>query len=153
MATELIEVAVRSFLLGKPPVVALVGDRIRPFLRPQKDRLPALTVEAAQEVFQDDLADGDGAGVFVTARVLVTAWSTDVIEARQLAELVRTNGDNPGTGLAGFSGVLGTAPNDLLVQHVRIVERESGWDPEPWGEDREVYTVETVFEFEFELSD
>jgi len=92
-------------------VTALVGSgdaaRIRPDRLHEDDppdqTLLILSVEA--EEAYSDLAGETG---LVKATVVLTCIDRSKATARALAEAIRTNDTNPGTGLSGYSGTAGS---------------------------------------------
>lgn len=86
-------------------VTALVGSsaaaRIEPDVWGENVTYPAILIEVDGETPANSL---DGKGGLVFAEVTVTCRATTRIASRALAEAVRVNGTNPGTGLAGYVG-------------------------------------------------
>lgn len=71
----------------------------------QSDELPYVIIEVPDaEVF----GDLSGEGGLVSAEVVIRCRSASVIEADAIGEAVRTNGTDPGTGLAGYDGPAGS---------------------------------------------
>jgi hypothetical protein len=100
-----LEADIRTALAAMTAVTAIVGTgnsaRIRTDRLHEGDELPAVLVEVDTEEKVNDLSGKGGAsfcGVTVTCLALMRET------ARALAEAVRVNGTNPGTGLAGYSG-------------------------------------------------
>lgn len=93
-------------LLSMSAVTALVGTgadaRIRPDLMDESDDLTLqhILIEIDDETPQNSL---DGLGGLVYASVVVSCRALELQDATALAEAVRLNGTDPGTGLAGLS--------------------------------------------------
>ena len=90
--------AVLALLLSVPDLAALVGGRIAYAGSRQKDVEPRVTYVVASN---DEGSDLDGPDGVFSARVRVSVWSRDSVEAETLADLVRS-------GLNGFRGWLGS---------------------------------------------
>lgn len=100
-----IESDIRAALLTMDAVTALVGSgasaRIYPDSWPETATWPAVLIELDIEEPANTL---DGKGGLVFADVTITSRATTRLGSRALAEAIRVNGTNPGTGLAGYSG-------------------------------------------------
>lgn len=100
MATP--EDALRSFIIGlsafaaQTPVPAVRTDRAM-----QKDTLPFVIIGFDRETPYTSF-EGTGGLVNSFARIRVCASSRE--STRAIAEIIRTNNANPGTGLAGYTG-------------------------------------------------
>lgn len=96
---------IRAALAGMTAVTAIVGDgsaaRIRPDRPYQGESPPLIIVEIDSEDIENDLT---GRADRVQFTATITCRDSSRSRARQLAEAVRTNGTDPGTGLAGYSG-------------------------------------------------
>lgn len=98
----------RTLLLSLSAVTDLVGSgsaaRIRPGNLSEDDNEASIVLNIERLSRENDLEAEAG---LVTADVAIDCYSKDVIEAWNLAEAVRTNNADPGTGLAGFDGTAG----------------------------------------------
>lgn len=95
----------RSYLLTLSAVTALVDSRIRPDQRDESDgELDSIVIEIPNGEQFNDL---DGHGGLVQLDVLVRCISHDVTRSEAIAEAVRTNGTDPGSGLDGYTGIAG----------------------------------------------
>lgn len=109
----MIEADLRTYLLTLSAVTTLVGQRIYVDEIPQladgeeqTDIFPCIVFTVMNETEQTDL-DGDGG--LVLGQIQIAALSGMKSVARSICEAVRINGTNPGTGLAGYTGTVGTA--------------------------------------------
>lgn len=94
----------RTALLGMSAVTALVGSGSSARIWnswPRTYTVPCIVIDVDQETPANDLS---GKGGLVFAAVVVTCRDDDQSDSHALAEAVRLNGTNPGTGLAGYSG-------------------------------------------------
>lgn len=86
-------------------VTAVVGTgtaaRIRPARFRRVETLPAIAIEILSNDPQNTL---DGKGGLNFATVAITCRAVEPDDAMSLAQKIRTNSTNPGTGLAGYSG-------------------------------------------------
>ncbi len=81
----------------------------------------------------------------ITASVIVDAIAYTRLESRQLEQLIRTNGTDPGTGLQGYAGLVGTFQIDgcTLARRVPyLLERQS-------DEDRDWYGIASYYEIDY----
>lgn len=118
----------RDFLLTRTAVTAIAGQRIRPGALAQRDALPGIVLRVETQERMNDLS---GEGGLVDAEVTVLAVSEDAVEAWRLAEAVRTNDTDPGTGLAGYTGAAGEGLLDSCVlesDEYDVVEKKEGSD-------------------------
>lgn len=133
-----LESDIRTALAAMSAVTAIVGTGDSARIR--TDRLhdgdvwhnnesrPAILVEVDAEEKVNDLS-GKGGAAF--CGVTVTCYAKTRADARALAEAVRVNGTNPGTGLAGY-GDNSTAFN-CIVESVQTTflpfedGSEDGW--------------------------
>jgi hypothetical protein len=106
MAAEVGE-SLRAALLAMSAVTDLVGTgddaRIRPRLEQEED-VPANGSITIEEDFEDHLNDLLGQGGREMIEVNIVCRAPTKKASKALAEAVRTNGTNPGTGLAGYNG-------------------------------------------------
>jgi len=104
-----IEESLRTYLLTLSAVTDLVGTgdtaRIRPDRLHEDDALPGIIIEVDNERPQNDLS---GVGGLVYADVNIKCRAATKSGSRSLAEAIRTNNTNPGTGLAGYRGTAGS---------------------------------------------
>jgi len=100
-----LESDLRSVLAGLSAVTALVGSgdaaRIRWDEIDEDDDLPAICCQIDSDDQANDL--GGRAG-FAAASVTILCRAETRVGSRALAEAVRLNGTDPGTGLAGYAG-------------------------------------------------
>lgn len=99
-----LEATLRTFLKTLGTVTAIVGTgddaRIRPDRLEETDTLPAIIIEVDSEDPENSI---DGKGGLVYADVNIQCRAFEKEDARALAEAVRVNGTDPGTGMAGTS--------------------------------------------------
>jgi hypothetical protein len=116
-----IEATLRTFLKTLGTVTAIVGAgnaaRIRPDRLGESDTLPAIIIEVDGEDPENSL---DGRGGLVYANVNIQCRAFEKEDARALAEAVRINGTDPGTGMAGthqtgFDAVLESTSAALFI--------------------------------------
>lgn len=97
---------IRTALLAMDTVTALVGTgasaRIRPYKFDQSDDLSEshIVIDINSQRRENSV---DGLGGLVYASVSISCRDRDSVEAETLAEAVRVNGTDPGTGLAGIT--------------------------------------------------
>lgn len=101
MAENHLHIGLKGLLLTKSAVTDLVGTRIRFDQLSDKDILPAIVIDVQGEENETDLS---GAGGLITATVEIRAIATTKKQAADIAEAIRTNGTDPGTGLQGYTG-------------------------------------------------
>lgn len=101
MAANHLHIGLKGLLLTKSAVTALVGTRLRFDQLSEKDILPALVIDVQSEENESDLS---GAGGLITAVVELRAIAATKKTAADIAEAIRTNGTDPGTGLQGYTG-------------------------------------------------
>lgn len=134
-----IEEAIRAKLLTMSAVTAITST-IRPDELSQKDVAPgqaAIIISVEDEEFDNDLS---GTTNLVAARVIVSTVSGKRSMARSLAEAVRANGTNPGTGLAGCTVTTGS----LLFQAM-LEKRSAGFVANDDGSESGYYSVDSVY--------
>lgn len=137
-----IEAALRAMLSSFTAVTDLVGDRIRPDIMDIDDDPHAILVKVESEAIHSDL---DGRGGLITASVIVDAIAYTRLESRKLEQLIRTNGTDPGTGLQGYAGLVGTFQVDgcTLARRVPyLLERQT-------DEDRDWYGIASYYEIDY----
>lgn len=142
----MIEDAVRAFLLTRTAVVYLLGTHseagdpsIRPDRLHQKDRLPGIAIVVEEE---DHLNDLSGKGGLVQATLIVSCLATTRRASRQLAEAVRTNGTDPGTGLAGYRGAAGS----ISEIHAQLNNSQTNYVPLKVDSDEGIYSTDATYE-------
>ena len=134
-----VEADIRTVLLSCSAVTALVGtgaaSRIRPDKLEQDDNemVECVILEVDNE---DHLNTLDGLGGRVMANVTVRCHAPTRTRARALAEAVRVNGANPGTGLAGYSGTVNGHVFDAVLEDEQVA-----YSPAGEGSDRGYYDV------------
>lgn len=128
-----IEADLRTALLSMSAVTALVGTsysaRIRPYRLQQDDA--GSSEHIIIEVDSVDHANTlDGLGGRIFADVTLRCIGPTLARANALAEAVRVNGTNPGTGLAGYSGTVNGHQFDavLMDEAVNFVPSDDGRD-------------------------
>ncbi len=128
-----IEAALRALLLTYSGVTDLVGTggaaRIRPDRLHEGDdeEQPAVIIEVLDEDPENDLM---GIGGLVYADVTIKCRAREKEDSRALAEAIRLNGTDPGTGLAGFEGTAGTLPIGAVLHRVstKFIKDDDGSD-------------------------
>ena len=102
---------------------------------------PAIMIDVTNEDKQNDLSGVGGASF---AAVAISCVAPTRVDARALAEAVRTNGTNPGTGMAGYSGTYFHSTVESIA--TTFIPIEDGSD-EGWYQcvlNCEVFTTETT---------
>jgi len=142
-----IEADLRTVLLTYSALTALVGTRIHPDVLPQQsdeednsETLPAVVIDVMDETPQNTLDGGDG---MVVANVGVRCFALTKALARQVAEAIRVNGTDPGTGLAAHTGY---ADGGFDGIHIRT---EFDVHPLDDGQDRVFYEVSGMYQLTF----
>lgn len=140
-----IEEAVAAQLLTMSAVTAITST-IRPddMLMsdlPRGDGAAAVLIGDLQEHFENDI---DGTCSLVAARLTIAAVCRNKARARALSEAIRTNGTDPGTGLAGANVTTGDLPFMAMLE-----ERSAGmvWDQD--GGDTGIHSVDSVYYLTF----
>lgn len=115
-----IEADIRTLLLTFNAVTALVGTsysaRIRPYrLQQDDDETSEHIVIEVDNV--DHLNTLDGLGGRVYADVTLRCIAPTLTRANALAEAVRVNGTNPGTGMAGYTGTVNGHTFDSVLEN------------------------------------
>lgn len=128
-----IEADLRTVLLTFSSVTALVGTsysaRIRPY-RLQQDDAGTSEHIIIETDNVDHLNTLDGLGGRIYADVTLRCIGPTLARANALAEAVRTNGTNPGTGLAGYTGTVNGHTFDAFLESesVNFVPSDDGRD-------------------------
>ena len=134
-----VEADLRTYLLTLGTVTALVGTgdsaRIRPDRLQQGDdeTQPAIIVEVDNEKPLNTL---DGKGGRRYADVTLRCRAQTKAEARSLAEAIRVNGTDPGTGLAGYRGTISGTIYDAVLD-----DDQTSFGPAAEGSDQGYYDV------------
>jgi hypothetical protein len=134
-----IEAALRTFLLTLDAVTAWVGTGDTARIRPDKleedddETEEHVILEVDNEEPQNDLT---GKGGLVYADLTVRCRAATKSAARALAEAVRTNNTDPGTGLAGYHGTAGGLTFDAVLE-----DQVVSFTPAGEGSDRGYYDV------------
>ncbi len=118
MAT--MEELVRAALLTFTPVTDLVGGtgndaRIETDRIDENDDLPAIIIEVDDERYQNDLS-GTSGRIYVDVNVVCRA--DDRTGSRALADAVRLNGTDPGTGLHGYKDTVLSTVLDAWLEDI-----------------------------------
>lgn len=114
-----LESDLRQLLLTFTAVTDLVGTggaaRVRPYVLDEADddSQPAVLIEVDADTPLNDLG---GLGGLVYSDVNIKCRARTKATSRALAEAVRLNGTDPGTGLAGFSGTAGDSEIDAVLE-------------------------------------
>ena len=131
-----VEADLRTYLLTLGTVTALVGTsdsaRIRPDRLQQSDDPlePAIIVEVDDEDHKNDL---DGKGGLVYSAITLRCRARTKAVARSLAEAVRVNGTDPGTGLAARTGAMnGTTYGAVLEDEQTSFAAQAEGSDEGW---------------------
>lgn len=131
-----VEGDLRTYLLTLNTVTALVGSgdnaRIRPDRLEQSDDSlqPAIIVEADDDDHKNDLS---GKGGLIYSAVTLRCRARTKAVARSLAEAVRVNGTDPGTGLAGRTGAMnGTTYGAVLEDEQTSFTAQAEGSAEGW---------------------
>lgn len=147
-----LESIIRDALAGMSAVTAIVGTgnsaRIRcdrfhdgDIVDADGNSRPAIMIDVSNEEKVNDLSGVGGASF---AAVAITCVAPTREQSRTLAEAVRVNGANPGTGLAGYSGTYFHSTVESIA--TTFVPIEDGSD-EGWYQsvvNCEVFTTETT---------
>lgn len=137
-----IEADIRSALLTMNAVTAIVGTGSSARIRPDRlhedddDSLAWIVIEIDDERRENDL-QGQGGLIFASVNILCRAKTKAA--ARALAEAVRVNGTNPGTGLAGYGGGSGATFDSYLESTA------TSYTPADDGSDQGFYDVNMQF--------
>lgn len=132
-----IEEAIRAHLLTLTAVTAITST-IRPGELQQSDALPAITIGVKSKKSFTDLS---GKGGLVSAILMVSSISSRESGATGLAEAIRVNGTDPGTGLAGFRGTAGS-----LQIHATLTEDAVNYYAYEDGKDAGFFACEAIYD-------
>lgn len=142
MAAQIEEALVAR--LEAQTAVAALTTAIRPYMldqkrdKPLEDATPAIVIVINEETFEDQNIEGKCD--LVTASVTISAWSGKLRIARTLAEAIRSNATNPGTGLQGCTVRSGASNFDAMLEN-RKIGRLMNED----GSDTGLYSVDLLF--------
>lgn len=100
----MIEVALRSHLVGFAAVAALVGTRVHPTILPQAPALPAITY---QLITERNVYSSVGHSGLTGPLIQVDSWAETFLEAAQLADAVKD-------ALHAFNGLAAVAQGTTL---------------------------------------
>ena len=132
---------IRTALLAMNAVTAIVGPgntaRIRPYQLDDRDDKTDEHIIVEVD-FREPKNDITGIGGLTFADVNISCRAMTPTLANALADAVKRNGTNPGTGLAGYGGS-GTAFDSWLEDEV---SGKTLWDD---GSQRSWYTVEQSY--------
>lgn len=138
----MIEDGLRTLLLSFDAVSAITTT-IRPDRLNEDDELPAIMIELDTEEDQNDL---DGLGGLVRSTIMITALANQKTVARALAEAIRVNGTNPGTGLAGYAGPAG---DDDTIEGAWRESVTCGYTADEDGQDTGEYAAVSEYVVEY----
>lgn len=138
------EAAVIEVLGTMADVTSLVSVRIYQLRLPQKPTLPAIRVQLISEPTDYHLRGGSG---MYRSRVQVDAYAVEAsgqnpyVTATDLGEAI--HGDDAGSGLSGWTGLVGGSPAQLRIHAIQRVDRQVGYEDEELREvrDRQDYLV------------
>lgn len=123
----MIEETLTTFLKTLSTVTDIVGAgdaaRIRPDRLEEVDSPPTIAIEIDDEDPQNDLG---GLGGLVYADVSIFSSAREKKDARALAEAIRLNGTDPGTGLAGVCTTVGGVQFDAVLKSTQIDYKSLG---------------------------
>lgn len=128
----------RTLLLTFDAVTAITGTgddaRIRPDYFPQDETAnKSISIEVDN---QNHLNDISGKGGLVYADVTLRCRAQQKEDARALAEAIRVNGADPGTGLAGYKGTVAGTVYDAVLE-----DEQTSRTPMADGSDRGWFDV------------
>ena len=136
---------IRTALLAMNAVTTLVGTgdaaRIRPYKLEESDDRTKENIVVEVDT-RDHLNNLLGQGGLVLAEVNISCRAMTRTLANGLAEAVRVNDKDPGTGLAGYGGS-GTAFHAWLEDETASILR---WDD---GSDKDWHTVEQSYRMQY----
>lgn len=137
----MIEETLVAFLKTLSAVTDIVGTgnnaRIRPDRLEESDSRPTIEMEIDDEDPQNSL---DGLGGLVYADVSIFSSARSKEAARALAEAIRLNGTDSGTGLAGVKTTVGGVQFDAVLESTQM-DYKSLND----GSSRGNYTVNSLY--------
>mgnify|MGYP002631519982 CR=1 len=117
----MIDDALVAYLKTLTAVTAIVGTgddaRIRPDRLEDSDTRPCIVIEVEDEDPANDLT---GTGGLVFTDVSIYSIARTKAAARALAEAIRLNGTDPGTGLAGCHATAASIQFDAVLYSTQI---------------------------------
>ncbi len=146
-----LETALRSLIVGLPAFAALSPvPVVRPYKLAETDFLVgtgarAVIIESPEETVQEDL---DDLGAAISARAIVEVVAESLDDAWNLAEIIRTNGTTPGSGLAGFKGNIANVTG-IFIQRIALNKTEKDYMPYYDGSDDGFYYVRRELTVDF----
>ncbi len=142
MTTVRVDEAVRARLLSLTALAALVGQAIRVDELDQGENADAVCIVVTEEFAESDL---QGQSYLVNASLDVECYSRSRTKSRQIAEAVRSNNTDPGTGLAGFDGNSGKGAFTVLAWRGRSL----GVEVSPSGEGTGRFVCTDSYEIQY----
>lgn len=138
-----VEDAIRRKLLTLSAVTAITGTGDSAMIRPDRlhatDTLTATNAAVIVEVDDEEHLNAlDGKSRRRMSSVTLRCRSRQKARARVLAEAIRVNGTNPGTGLAGATW---TDSTDGLTYAAWLEDTNSSFTPDVDGSDQGFYDV------------
>ena len=134
--------SIRAFLLTLDAVTDVVGTaKIRSEVAEQRDAPPWITVSTTRIEHHNTL---DGLGGLAKATVEIKLVTESAVDRWDMVEDVRINDTNPGTGLAGYSGIAGE--NEI---HAHLIDTEAGFTPSQDGTERDLYSCLSTYVVEY----
>ena len=135
-----LEHALRTLITGLSAFAAITpAPAVRPYKLSQADfkagTSPLGVIISSQEEEHQVSLEGLGGGVSAKASVYAVAETFEA--AWSLAETIRLNGTNPGTGLAGFKGTVA----GLAIQMISVDKTTKGFIAYEDGGDEGYYSV------------
>lgn len=144
MAT--VEANLRTLLLTFSGVTSMVGTgdaaRIRPDrLHQDDDKIPSGKGGVIIEIDSEDpLNDLSGVGGRVYANVNIKCRAATKAVARALAESIRSNDTDPGTGLSGYNGTPNSDEIDVVLE-----DMTTSFAPAGEGSDQGYYDIDCSY--------
>lgn len=127
-----IEESLRTYLLTLTALTGIsgIGTGDAAPIRPDRLHETDDDIGVIIEVDEDKLNDLTGRGGRVMADVNLVCRARTKEVSRQIAEAIRLNGTDPGTGLAGYTGAAGSQTIDAWLEDMQtgFVKDEDGSD-------------------------
>ena len=142
-----LESILRTKLVSMSAVTDLVDPkltddpRIRPDAFDPNEDVPAVVVEVDDEEHLTSLVQSAGR---VFAAVNIICRADERVVSRALAEAVKYNGTDPGTGLAGFSGTVDGTEIDCILE-----SEATASTPKEKGSSERFYDTNLDFQISF----
>ena len=136
-----IEEAIRQKLLSMDAVTAITTT-FRPIELMQTDRGPTISIHVFEKNYTNDIS---GRCSLVDVRAVVSASSGNKAQAEALAEAIRVNGTDPGTGLAGCTVTTGGLPFQAM-----LIKDELEYVANQDGSNSGRYMVDSIYVLTFE---